>query len=139
MKKEFSVSNIHPSAKNVLELPDADNYYCRVFDYKPGHSNMTLVLTHKDSTRWDDFYLLLDSVRYYEGPFWWTGINISKGVWSEFLKLYFKVTGQGNFTEKEIEEFEIDPDFSGELLVIPTPHFTIKIIASYMMLSDERL
>jgi hypothetical protein len=139
MIKHFSMLTLKAPLENLFELETPDSYQCRVFRYELGHSWMTISAHDKNAKEWKPLYIHLGAVRYFEGPMWWEGANFCVAPIAEYLDVCGKVEGIEVVNQRN-ESISIIDDlvFSERLFTFKTNSIVVKIIASFLTVTDEK-
>jgi hypothetical protein len=92
-------TNIPPGTANVFQLSEPETYHCCVWEYKKGHSFLTIVLYRDEFSL--DLAITFDSVVYFSGPMMgWDSANFKTFAQEEGIELTRQLYSYGQLIEK---------------------------------------
>jgi hypothetical protein len=118
-----------PSSGSILKIQDPQSFWCRVWGYTFGHSEMAVEARPK--TDIEGFFLLFTDVRYFAGPLQWYGVDFRVGTAEEQDAIYRRY-------HRRFEGKEADPllrQLYG-LYVIDQPGQRVEILSGGMLISE---
>ena len=75
------------SVTNILDLADAETYTCVVEAYLSGHSQLVLRVYRPSYITENTFFLIFETVKYFEGPLSWRNADFRVGTADECKEL----------------------------------------------------
>ena len=115
---------------NILGLEAPSEYYCSVWGYVIGHSQM-LVEVHPVSQYDNRFYLLFGDVQYFEGPMKWHNANLCLGTNEKRDAICVRLYGS------KYDDIRIAIEKMHHLYIFEGTGLSIQIIASSSFLSKS--
>jgi hypothetical protein len=122
---------MHETIQKLLTIKNPEQYYCTVWNYQVGHSEMFVRVYKTDvkDAENDAFYLIFQVVSYFEGPLNWPSLNLRVGNVEECRKILTQI---GLHFTKEI----IETDYY-QLFTFTLPHTEVKIIARNLLKANN--
>jgi hypothetical protein len=140
MMKIFSSADIAPNSTNIFNIPESENYSCRVMQYVASHSKLVIMLHHRLKTGmpFNGVYLIFTFVLYFEGPFWWEGANFCSASREELVRLQMQIHARQKINEQQIHSIIASSNSTAEcLFLVQTANLTVKILSSQVILTQE--
>jgi hypothetical protein len=102
---------------SIFSIDKAEQYFCSLFRYSRGHSQLYLSLRSEDN---DQLYIFFPSTLYFAGPYIWKGANFREES-QEVLSLLLQ--GTESFDGMSFK------DRHYHLFTIEKPRLSVKIIS----------
>lgn len=138
MERYFTVKDLMNRQDNIFMLDNPEDTSCRVYGYVMGHSELTVRLYNKINNA--ELFLVFINVMYYEGRFWWHGANFHLAPQEEFYRYLIFAESDTASTDlaKTVSQSVTETNsVSKGLYLVNSGDVTIKILASYVLLTDD--
>ncbi|MBX3063828.1 MAG: hypothetical protein KF726_12680 [Anaerolineae bacterium] len=105
MKSSVRFVDIPFNSQNILELPDPEDWTCRVWRYHVSHSELVIRLSNKNIPFLDQsIYVCLESVYYFQGSTGFVGANFTLGSPEDIVQTW-GLLGQSERDGLAIDEY----------------------------------
>lgn len=84
----------------ALLLPNAEKYWCQIYHYNLGHSELSIHLVYET----ENYYLHFSGVRYFCGPMIWQGANFQLASAEQCLELVRRIRKSVQIPDEMIPE-----------------------------------
>ena len=96
---QVTPTQIPPGTDNVFQLSEPETYHCRVWEYKAGHSNLTIVLFREEFSL--NLAIVFDPIDYFAEPLLgWKSANFKTFHEDEGFELTKQLYTYSNLIEK---------------------------------------
>ncbi|MBZ0295543.1 MAG: hypothetical protein K8L99_23495 [Anaerolineae bacterium] len=140
MEKEFDLALMEAPASNVFGIAQPESCSCQIWHYGVGHSVLSIYVRYSATAgiSHKGFYLVFDSVRYFEGPFTWPGANFCTTPLDEYLRLLHLLQLSEKVDPGSLPEtYALSPPVQGRLFTVDAINLQVKIIASHVSMVDK--
>ena len=123
---------------NVFKIADAETYSCVIRGYTSGHSQMFMQLYQSPPESKNAFYLIFETVLYFEGPMSWHKADFRTGTYRECSEV-MDLLRRGGLT---IPDQMVDAYLNKyQLFVLEDPNLRVRIFAErvYRTTSTPRI